>query len=451
MKNLQKYIFLSLVVVIILGAASCRDKNKGGYVPIITTEDIVLQYDRLFDDKNVLDELIKNYQDDYPNITILVRKVNLQPNETIYDYQQDLIKQIADGNGPDIFMIHNDWLPYHLNHISPMPDGLKTIKEFSDEFPQVVIDDFVDGNKIYAVPYYIDNLVLFYNTTIFDDARIRKSPRTWQEVSDLVPQLTEYGSGDTIKQSALPLGVADGIPRFADILATLMMQYGIEMTTADHTKATFDLAAPNNPSYFGGKEALDFYTSFANPNKSTYTYTDAYTGAVDAQGNKIRVFPSDIQAFMEGKAAMFIGYGHNINYIRKFAPGLRFDTTLLPQLRLEDPKVIAHYWGEAVSKNSKYPNEAWNFINYVSKGANASRYARAAHRVPAIKAKHDDYSSRQYYGPVAQQVGFSKSWYRKNTSEIEEIFTQMVNNVLHNGILPTTAINTAARDVNTLK
>ena len=450
MNNLQKYIFLSLAIVVILGAASCsRTTDRGERVDIDKTTEIVLTYDRIFDDKDVLDEIIKNYEEEHPNITIVVRKVNLLPDETIYDYQQDLIKQIADGAGPDIFMIHDDWLPYHLNHISPMPSGLKTTKEYVSEFPQVVVDDFVDGNKIYAVPYYIDNLILFYNTTIFDEARVRTPPRTWQEVSDLVPQLTQYGSGDTIKQSALPFGVADGIPRFADILATLMMQYGVEMTTADRTKATFDLAAPNNPSYFGGKEALDFYTSFANPNKSTYTYTDAYTGAVDEQGKPIRVFYSDLQAFMEGKAAMFIGYAHNIDYIRQFAPGLRFDTALLPQLRLENPIVIANYWGETVSKTSAHPNEAWDFINYVSKYSNL--YAYTSKRVPAIESAHELYTYRQYYGPVAQQISFSKSWYRKNTSKIEDIFAQMINNVLHNGVLSVTAIRTATEAVNTLK
>ena len=450
MNNLQKYIFLSLAIVTILGAASCgRTTDPTERFEISNTEEIILHYDRIFDDEDVLNETIRNYEDGHPNITIIVRKINLLPDETIYDYQNDLIKQIADGAGPDMFMIHNDWLPYHINHISPMPVGLKTTKEYASDFPQVVVDDFVDGNRIYAVPYYVDNLILFYNTTLFDKANIRAIPRTWQEVSDLVPQLTKYGSGNKIIQSALPFGVADGIPRFADIIANLMMQYGAEMTTADHTKATFDLATPTNPSYFGGKEALDFYTSFANPSKSTYTYTDAYTGALDEQGNEIREFPSDIQAFMEGKAAMFVGYSYQVENIRKFAPNLRFNTALLPQLRLEDPIVIANYWGETVSKTSTHPNEAWDFINYVSKYS--SHYDYASKHVPAVMAKHYSYADRRYYGPVARQVSFSKSWYRQNTSTIENIFAQMVDNVLKNGILPVTAIRTATEAINTLK
>lgn len=441
MRKIKNYLALSLGIVIILGAASCSRNDRGDRIEFETKENIVLQYDRLWDESDVLDELITAYEKQHPNISIIVRKVNLQADETIYDYQQDLIKQIADGAGPDIFMIHNDWLPYHLNHISSMPSALKTTKEYSSEYPDVVVDDFIDGNKIYAVPYYMDNLILFYNTTIFDELRIRKPPRTWQEVVDLVPQLTKYGPGDTIEQSALPFGEAEGIPRSAEILATLMMQYGVEMTTADHTKATFDLPAPNsNPPYFAGKEALDFYTSFADPSKSTYTYR--YTKEGETYG--------DIQAFMEGKAAMFIGYSYNIANIKKFAPSLRFDTTVLPQLRLENPVVIANYWGETVSKNCQYPNEAWDFINYVSKSSNVSRYTRAAGRVPALESRAELYTTRQYYGPVAQQMEYSKSWYRNNTPDIEAIFDEMINNVLHFGVAPTTAVDTAVRDINAL-
>lgn len=444
----SKYLIAAFAIIIVLGAAGCRrGSDPGERIDFETKKDVVLQYDRLWDESSVLDEIIQAYRDSHPNVRIVVRKVNLKPNETIYDYQQDLIKQIADGAGPDMFMLHNDWLPYHKNQIAPMPSALMTAEDYADKFPEVAVDDFIDSNKIYAIPYYIDNLMLFYNTNIFAEIRPKiKPPRTWHEMVELIPRLTKYGPGDTIEQSALALGVADGIPRFAEILATLIMQYGGEMTTSDHTKATFDLPAPSSdPPYFSGQEALAFYTSFADPNSSAYTYTDAK----NTDGS--RQLPIDVQAFMEGKAAMFIGYSYQVANIRKFAPNLRFETVPLPQLRLEDPVVIANYWGETVSKNSQYPNEAWDFINFVANRRYINRYARAAERVPALKEKYEAYTYKQYYGPVAQQIDISQSWYRHNTGDVEEIFTQMVNSVLHYGISPSTAIDTAVRDINALK
>lgn len=443
MTKLVPYLSFALISVLVLTAAGCASRSTGSQVRIDTTTPIVLQYDRLFDESTALDEIVQRYKEDHPNITVVVRKINLKPGETIYDYQKDLIKQIADGNGPDMFMIHNDWLPYTKNLISPMPSEMMSTQAYSDTFYPVATSDFVDANTIYAAPYYIDNLMLFYNTSIFDEAGIRRPPQTWQELVDLVPKLTKYGSGDTIKQSAIPLGVADSIPRFAEILAALIMQYGGEMTTTDHTKATFDLPAPgSDPPYFSGREALKFYTDFANPKSAVYTYTDAKNSDGSLK------FPIDVQAFMDGKAAMMIGYAYQVANIKKFAPNLIFETAPLPQLRPGEPLTVANYWGEAVSKNSKHPNEAWDFINFVIK--NQYGYSWATQRVPAIKSARDSYVDRQYYGPVAQQAENSRSWYRHNSPAVEEIFGRMVNSVIHNGVPVSTAIDTAARDINQL-
>lgn len=447
-KKTTQYLTFVFATLIILSAASCsrsstNDNGNGEDFIMDTKTPITLEYVRLWDEADVLDDIIVDYKYKHPNIDIVVRKYILEPDETIYDYQQDITKQIADGAGPDMFMIHNDWLPYYKDQITTLPNALMTTQSYAKEYPDIVVDDFIDTNKIYAIPYYMDNLILFYNTKIFEDARL-KPPTTWSELVDLVPQLTTYDSNKNIIQSAIPLGVADGIPRAADILTTLIMQYGGEMTSTDHTKATFNLPAPNsNPPTFPGQEALTFYTEFSNPNKTTYTYNDK-TNSQD-----VRELPIDIQAFMEGKAAMFIGYSYHVEYIKKFAPSrFRFGTAPLPQLTKANPAVLANYWGETVSRNSEHPNEAWDFINFAANRTENSKYIRNTSRVPAREDRQELFESRTYYGPVAQQVKFSKSWYRNNTTAIEDIFAEMINNVIHNSILPATAVDVAVRDIN---
>lgn len=447
MEKISKYLAIILSIALTVGLSACGKKTSTGSSKVsISKENITLKYLRVYDESDTFDAIIKAYQENHPNIEIVVTKANLQSDETIYDYQQDLIKQIADGAGPDMFMINNNWLPYQKNQIFPMPSGLMTTETYADLFPSIAVNDFIDSDKIYAIPYYLDNLVLYWNTNIIEANKIRKIPKTWQELVNLVPQLTKIGPSGDIQQSALPLGAGtDSIPRAAEILATLMMQYGAEMTSPDRTKATFNLPDPNNASYFSAAEALSFYTSFANPSKANYTYTDQKS----SNGN--RSFPMDIQAFMEGKSAMFIGYSYHVAYIRKLAPSLRFETSVLPQLRLENPVVIANYWGETVSKNSQHPNEAWDFIRFVARnGGILSSYTNATKRVPSLKTLLANYD-RQYYGAVARQVNYSQSWYRNNTLKVEDIFSQMINNVLHNNLLPLTAIDVAARDVNALK
>ena len=148
---------------------------------------------------------------------------------------------------------------------------------------------------------------------------------------------------------------------------------------------------------------------------------------------------------------MFIGYSYHVEYIKKFAPSrFKFNTAPISQLTKINPAVLANYWGETVSKNSEHPNEAWDFIQFAASRSNNSTYARATGRVSAREDKRELFENKNYYGPVAQQIKFSRSWYRNNTTAIEDIFAEMINNVIHNNVLPSMAIDTAVRDINQL-
>lgn len=445
-----KYFSWLLITSLFLTAASCGRGGTGtttAPTPTLTKEPITLEYWRLFHESSALDSFIEEYQREYPNINIEVKKIDLKPGETVYDYQANITKLIADGAGPDIFMINNSWLPYMANQISPMPQGFMSVNGYEDIFPKFVVDDFVQDNRIYAVPYYIDNLMLYYNATIFDEARL-KPPKTLQELVDIIPRLTKKDGAGNITQSAIALGAdTASVPRAADILSALMMQYGAEMTSADHKTATFNLPSPgSNPPYFSAREALAYYTQFADPDSSnTYTYTDR----TDSRGN--RILPIDIQGFMEGKVAMFVGYSYHIQNIRNFAPrSLRFDTAPLPQLRLQEPANIANYWGETVSKTSKHANEAWHFIGFMSKRQNLNYLGRVTGTVPSHKDLFETASGATYYGPVASQAAYTKTWYRPNTSQVEAIFSRMINAVVKNNTSVEIAIESAVRDINAL-
>ncbi len=454
-KSFFKSLTFLFIALMVLSAAACGRSGKDttpneDEAPVITKDPITLEYWRLFDESSVLDEFIKQYQREHPNITIEIVKKELKPGETIYDYQKELIKVIADGAGPDMFMMHNSWLPYHINQIQPIPTGLMSIKQYKENFPEVVQKDFIANNRAYAIPYTLDNLMLYYNTDLFSDNKIKEPPKTLQDLAELVPILTQKDSRGRITRSAIALGAdTTSIPRAADILAALMMQYGTEMTSADNQKATFNLPTPNsNPPYFGGQEALAYYTQFADPRSPLYTYTDA----TDAFGN--RQLPQDIQAFMQGKSAMFIGGAYHIKNIRKFAPAkFHFDTAPLPQLQLQDPVTLANYWGETVSKNSDsaHAAAAWDFIQFVAQKQNQSLLSRQLEAIPSHKSLLETSAGRRYYGPVALQIPYSKSWYRKNTPKVEELFSQMINSVIKNRVPFDVAIDTAVRDINALQ
>ena len=453
-KQAKRSFSLVLIASLFLLAASCRPTaptgSNGGTTttdkkPVLTKDPITLEYWRLFDDSTIFDSYIKSYQSQHPNINIEVKTIALSGTYDVYSYQSDIIKLIADGGGPDMFMLNNTWLPYQKSEIAPVSTGQESLQTFKDTYPTVVQNDFVDNNRVYAVPYSVDDLVLYYNTDLFSANKIKQPPATLAALADLVPVLTKRDAKGNITQSAINLGGTTGIPRAADILSALMMQYGAEMTSTDHSTAVFNLPTPGvQPPYFGGQQALSYYSQFADPSSRYYTYTDAK----DASGN--RLFPSDAQAFGEGKAAMFIGYSYQIQSLKKFYPKLHFDTAPLPQLKPQDPVNVANYWGETVSKTSQHPNEAWDFILFMANKSNQNSFFHDAGYIPARSDLITNYKDRQYYGAVAKQVAYSKSWYRQNTPKVETIFDQMIVNVATKSLSAKDAIDVAVRDINAL-
>lgn len=444
---------LVLVVlgVIIINLYSSKNDNINA-IPMSNRDPITLAYYRWQDKPEALDEIIKLYRKQHPNIQIVVQQISqFDKSERIdprFDYQEYITKLIADGGGPDMFSLRSDWLPLLSSQISPLPVGfMMDTEEYEKKFSSIAAEDFILNNRIYAIPYSIDNLMLFYNPKILEGAGVYSPPRTWQEVVDVTPKLTQFDNKGILIKSAINLGLDYiSITRFADIIATLIMQYGGEMTSSDRSKAIFDQPVPNsNPTLYAAEEALKFYTSFADPRSSNFTYINR------RNPDGTRQFPVDVQAFGEGKMAMLIHAGYMKRYLTEFYPNLEFSTASLPQLQLNKPVVIAaNYWGETVSKNSQHPNEAWDFINFVANRSNLDKLFVATKHVPSLQDTWIEYSKDPIYGPIAQQASFSKPWYRKHSEEIEKIFARMVNSVLNYDVNPGVVIKSAVRDINNI-
>jgi multiple sugar transport system substrate-binding protein len=130
----------------------------------------------VFDNSSDYSEIFLAYQDVNDKITnIHYHKYNLE------SYKEDLLNALASGNGPDIFMIHNSWLPDFQDKIIPVPAYMLTEQQFRDTFVDVAAQDAVVDGQIYGVPMSVDSLALYYNKDIFNAAGIATPPKTWDE------------------------------------------------------------------------------------------------------------------------------------------------------------------------------------------------------------------------------------------------------------------------------
>ncbi len=388
----------------------------------------------VYDDHNAFDQVIKDYKAQHPTINVKYQLFNYET------YEQQLINALAAGNGPDMFMVHNTWVPKHGDLLTAMPTSIPdqkqplfTIQSYKDQFVDVVAKDLTYQGQIYAVPLYVDTLALYYNKDLFNTAAITRPPQTWSEINTDVELLTRLDQSGNITQPGIALGTARNINRSTDILMDMMIQSGVQMADADNTSATFAASVAGKRV---GQIALQYYTDFANPRKQTYAWNDSQHYSVDA--------------FTEGNLGMMVGYSHLLDTIHAKSPRLNYGVATMPQASLTDIRNFANYWGVGVSKSSKNINAAWQFLAYLSSKNGESAYLTATGRPAARRDLIELQRSDPDIGVFAVQALTARSWFQADNTAIEGIFADMIDDVNYNRSNISDAINRAQSRVTVL-
>ena len=453
-KIIKFAIIFVVIIVIFVGAIIVFGKKKG-----ITSKkyNLTLNIWGVFDNSNAYSEIIDSYRDMNEHINDVRYK-----KFPIESYKNELLNALAAGKAPDIFMIHNSWLPDFKDKIVPAPKSLLSTKDYRENFVDVVLYDAISDGDIYAIPLSVDSLALYYNKDIFNSYGIVYPPKTWQELVDIVKTITRYNEeGDEIVQSAIAMGTADNVNRSMDILLALMMQGGSEITKKDGSVLFNESISVNGgESINPGKRALEFYTQFAKiTDRNLYTWNSKQHYSVDA--------------FAEGKTAMMINYSWHIKTLRAKNEKLNFAVAPLPQISDDNAgarKVnYANYWMFVVAKNSSLDtgpinekkevrvtrnmkiHEAWQFLRTIAlpvdKGVTlvdaysgftktynpsvdfTEEYLNATGKPPARLDLIEKFKDDPWIGPFAQGNLVARSWYRPNSEAVERIIVDMIRKV----------------------
>ncbi|MDD2354183.1 MAG: extracellular solute-binding protein [Patescibacteria group bacterium] len=435
----KKISFLILLAIFLISSGFGCKVNNG--IKIEKMEPVTLSYWRVFEGPDAFDEIIKKYTAMHPSITIDYRKLRYE------EYEQELLNALAEDRGPDIFSIHNTWIRKYQTKIEPMPDSTAmvypvekgsikkeivyemrttpsiSLREIRDNFVDVVSGDVVlEDNKVYGLPLSVDTLAMFYNKDLLNNAGISEPPKYWnREFLQAVKKLTKQDAKKGLIQSGVAMGSSDNIERFSDILSLLMIQNGATMIN-DDLKVSFQLIPEfaKETNYNPGLEALRFYTDFANPTKESYAWNNEMNNS--------------LEMFINGNLALMFGYAYHIPTIKTAAPKLNFSVSKFPQIEGNPPTNInfANYWVETVSKKSKHKNEAWDFIQFMTKAEQAKTYLAKTQKPTALRSLVSEQIKDDVVGVFADQVLTAKSWYKgRNVTAAELAFKEMIDNVLN--------------------
>ncbi|KKR25374.1 MAG: ABC transporter sugar-binding protein [Candidatus Daviesbacteria bacterium GW2011_GWB1_39_5] len=302
---------------------------------------ITLTYWGLWEDDNLIKPLLAEYQSKNPNVVI-----NYERKSSL-NYRTRVQTQAREGVGPDIFRIHNSWLPMFRNDLAPAPAEVFTLSDYKGFFYPVAADSFTAGNQIYGAPMEVDGLALFYNEELLAGIG-GKPPKNWQEFIDLAVKMTVKDESG-VKTAGAAMGTAGNVDHWSDILGLLLLQQpGVDLANVATTQVA---------------EVLRFYTGFVtDPKKKTWDVN----------------LPKSTDMFASGRLGFYFAPSWRAHELRVANPNLKFKVAPVPQLSGKSV-AWASFWGEVVSAKSQNPTEAWKFIEYLTSAqSQRSAYQQAS-------------------------------------------------------------------------
>ncbi len=412
-----KIVIIVLSLAVVLGFIVWKFGPKVS--PNIQSGPVTLTFWGLWEDETLIKPLIEEYKKLSPTVTVNYLR------QSSVNYRTRVQTQVRNGVGPDVFMIHNTWLPMFAGDLAPSPMSLS---DYQLTFYPVVVDSFVKDNKILAAPMEVDGLGLYYNEEILTAAGV-SPPKNWQEFIEGAVKMTVKDGSGQVKTAGAALGTAGNVDHWSDIIGLLLLQ-----------QPSINFNALASPA---AAEVLRFYTGFViDPKKKTWDTNLA----------------SSTDMFASGRLAYYFAPSWRAHELRVKNPNLKFKIVSVPQL---PGRTVgwASFWGYGVANKSQNQAEAWKFIDFLtSVQAEKLAYAEASKirlfgqpysRLDLAQELVDD----PIVGAFVNQGPFYKTWYLASNTfdlgindEMIKYFEDGINAILA-GTDPQIALQTVDQGV----
>lgn len=362
------------------------------------------------DDAEDWREVLGLFKKDYPHITVSYKRF---PTDT---YEETLVNRLAEGTGPDIFLMPDTWLIKHRDKLFSLPKASNPLSPA--DLKRTFVDDPVarlvaEEGDLLGLPIFIDSLALFYNRDVFDAAGIAEPPKTWDAAVEISRVLTQVSPEGDILRAGLALGSGKNIDHAFEIVSALIFQRGNTIIRGNRSIDLDDKAGV----------ALDLFSSFADSRSKNFSWTSR--------------MPDSLDAFADGTSAMALGFASDMPRIRAKNPHLNFSAAPLPQFS-DTPasRTVARYSFPAVSRLSKQGSAAWQFIFYVTGKEPSAAYAAASQRPAARrdliaaggKTPEDDVFLRQAL--------IARSWHIPDERAARKVFDETLGAIAARTLSP---------------
>jgi fructooligosaccharide transport system substrate-binding protein len=304
------------------------------------------------------EEVVAAFEAAHPHI-----KINMQSMHWGHEYELRLRTELAAGDHPDIMAIDSPNLALYANAGSLLSIDSYMQKEGTiEDIPEGILNGLTYEAEIYLAPIVESSIALFYNKNLFREAGIPfpsedpNNPLTWDEVVEIAQKINNPEQGVYGLDPAQGFGEGEGPAYFK---LPILWQFGAAVLSPDASTAE---------GYLNSKEALE----------ALQFYQDLY--------HKYRVAAVELPPalFETDKLAMTILGSWDLSVLQNypgFVLGEDFGIAPLPKAKYQ----IAPNggWALGISAKTKYPDEAWEFVEFVTGYEGSKKFVEITGDLPA--------------------------------------------------------------------
>ena len=349
------------------------------------------------------------------------------------NFNDEFINAIAEGRSPDMIVLPADKLIKHRAKLLAIPYESMPLRDYRNTYVDGA-EIFALRDGVYAVPFAVDPLMLYWNRDIFASNGLAQAPTSWEEVvANVVPRVTITDSNRNILQSALAFGEFRNVLHAKEVLMLLALQSGSTMVTENDRGYSIDL----NESSVAGARApfeagLQFYTDFSNANSPAYSWN--------------RGMEQDKNAFISGDLALYFGFASEAENIDKKNPNLNFDMTMVPQGGVATAlRTYGEFYGFAIPRAAVNPQGAFAAAGTIGSVKYADELTKELNLAPVRRDLVTQGDGSPYRSAMLQSALIARSWLDPDPVASEEIFMLMVEDVVSNRIRVAGAVGDAIK------
>ena len=308
--------------------------------------------------ENDIRAMTSDFEKQHPDV-----KVNLEfvPYEALHD--KIVAARGAGGNGYDVVLFDAIW-PAEFSRYDLLQDVSSRIAADEREkiFPGAM-NTVVYQGKTLGMPWILDTKYLYYNKAMLDKAGIKTPPASWQQVMDDAKVLKDKG----IVKYPLVWSWSQAEALVCDY-TTLVSGFGGSF----YQNGKLDFSTPASlKAVTLMKTSLD--QGLSNPASREYLEEDVR------------------KAFSNGDAAFALNWTYMYNMANDPKQSkVAGDVGIVPAPgdTPDKPGAVNGPMGLGIAKASQHPEEAWQYIHYLTSQPVQDKYAKLS--LPVWKASYQD-------------------------------------------------------------